>query len=104
MINVNFEKFVCASCGKSSVRERVVCPACKSTEFNQQQTEGIGKVYSFTKIHISSEEFKHLTPYYIVVVDLASGDRVTGRIKEDVNINNSVILTSFKDGVYTFNL
>lgn len=99
---MNFEKFVCAACGKSSVRARIVCPTCKSSEFNQQQTKGIGKVYSFTKIHISSEEFKHLTPYYIVVVDLDSGDRVTGRIKEEILINEAVELLSYKEDVYTF--
>lgn len=101
---MNFEKIVCEACGKSSVRSRMVCPVCKSTEFIKQQTEGTGKVYSFTKINISSEEFKYLTPYSIVVVDLSSGDRVTGRIKENVRIDDNVNLSSIVDGAYIFSL
>ncbi|MGG4507737.1 OB-fold domain-containing protein, partial [Heyndrickxia sporothermodurans] len=92
--------YVCESCGKTSVPKRLICPACKSTNFTTKELEGEGKVYSFTKINVSSVEFKHLTPYYVVLVDLPTGERITGRTLDDIQIDDTLQLVDVDNGAY----
>lgn len=93
---------VCEECGNTSVPARLICPSCRAVGFRKEEIEGTGSVYTFTKINISSVEFKHLTPYYVVLVDLISGERVTGRIKEEIQINDKVELVDIEEGAYIF--
>ncbi|MCM3568510.1 Zn-ribbon domain-containing OB-fold protein [Neobacillus mesonae] len=93
---------VCEECGHTSIPARLICPSCRAVDFREEEREGKGTVYTFTKINISSVEFKHLTPYYVVIVDLPTGERVTGRMAEEVQINDVVELAAMEQGAYIF--
>lgn len=92
----------CGQCGKKFIQRKWVCPVCKHTEFHQKDINGEGKVFSFTRIHISSSEFAHLTPYTVALIDLEDGVRVTGRLKEEVEINDSVTCIANDENAYVF--
>lgn len=65
---------------------------------------GEGKVFSLTRIHVTSEEFSHLTPYTVVLVELSNGLKVTGRIEgsDKVEINDAVTCISNDENSYLF--
>ncbi len=100
MSNVNVHE--CAKCGKKFIQRKWVCPVCKHTEFHQKEISGKGNVYSFTRIHISSSEFSHLTPYTVALINLDDGVRVTARLKEEVEINDRVKCISVEENAYVF--
>ena len=65
---------------------------------------GKGKLVSFTVIHISPDEFVEETPYYVAIVELAEGTRVSARLlgfdplkPEEVKLGIDVQLT-YEDG------
>jgi uncharacterized protein len=98
----NLEVFECTNCQKKFVQRKWICPDCQQNEFKIIEIKGEGKVYSHTTIHISSKEFEHLTPYTIALVELSNGLRITGRITEPVEINESVTLSEIIDNAYVF--
>lgn len=100
MINVIVHE--CAQCGKKFIQRKWVCPDCKHTEFDKKEINGEGNVFSFTRIHISSSEFAHLTPYTVALIDLEDGVRVTARLKEEVDINERVKCISNHENAYVF--
>nr|WP_263327751.1 OB-fold domain-containing protein [Neobacillus sp. Marseille-Q6967] len=100
MTNVNV--YECAQCQKKFIQRKWVCPDCQHTEFDQKEINGEGKVFSFTRIHISSSEFAHLTPYTVALIDLEDGVRVTARLKEEVGINDRVKCISNQENAYVF--
>ncbi|WP_374723318.1 Zn-ribbon domain-containing OB-fold protein [Calidifontibacillus erzurumensis] len=92
----------CVHCGKKFVQSKWLCPKCHHTEFEQKKISGRGKVYSFTTIHVAAKEQAHLTPYTVALVDLQDGVRITGRIKEKVNINDEVNCVANEGQLYVF--
>lgn len=100
MTNVNV--YECTQCQKKFIQRKWVCPACKDTEFHQKEINGEGTVFSFTRIHISSSEFTHLTPYTVALIDLNDGVRVTARLEEEVQINDKVQCISNVANAYVF--
>lgn len=96
------QAYECDQCEQKFVQRKWICPNCKSTDFHLEEVTGTGKVFSHTTIHISSKEFSNLTPYTIALVDFEEGLRVTGRISEEVKINDEVRCISYEDQVYTF--
>ena len=62
-----------------------------------------GIVYTETVVHMAPPALTHLAPYQLVMVDLADGRRVTGRMENDhVTIGDAVELAAETDGVMTF--
>jgi uncharacterized protein len=98
----NVQVYECCRCEKQSVQKKWVCPSCKNTEFQLKEVKGEGKVFSFTRIHISSQEFAHLTPYTVALIELSNGLRVTGRSSESLEINDEVTCISNEDNTYVF--
>jgi uncharacterized OB-fold protein len=41
---------------------------------------GNGKLVSFTVIHVAPDEFAEEAPYYIAIIELAEGTRVSARL------------------------
>ncbi|TFH08369.1 MAG: hypothetical protein E4H14_06575 [Candidatus Thorarchaeota archaeon] len=73
------------------------CYGCGSSKMDWTEVSGKGKLVSFTVIHIAPEEFTDEVPYYIAIVELAEGTRVSARLlgydplkPEDVKIGSSV--------------
>lgn len=94
--------YECTQCEKKFAQQKWICPKCKNTEFHIKEVRGEGKVFSFTTIHVSSQEFSHLTPYSVALVDLQDGVRLTGRIMEKVEINDKVKCISNEDNTFVF--
>ena len=62
-----------------------------------------GIVYTETVVHMAPPALIDLAPYQLVMVDLADGRRVTGRMECDrVTIGQAVELAIEKDGVLIF--
>lgn len=62
-----------------------------------------GVVYTETVIHVAPEAFVSEAPYQLVIVELAEGQRVTGRIDgERVVIGDSVDEVESRGGVRFF--
>lgn len=68
---IDIEIYECAQCNQKYVQRKWICPNCHHITFHQKKVKGEGKVFSFTKIHVSSKGFAHLTPYIIVLIDLS---------------------------------
>ncbi|MBM7703570.1 Zn-ribbon domain-containing OB-fold protein [Metabacillus iocasae] len=94
--------YECANCEKKFVQRKWICSSCKKTEFQTKKVAGKGVVYSHTTIHISSNEFAHLTPYTIALIELESGLRVTGRLHDPVQIHDEVTCLSNEENQYVF--
>lgn len=62
-----------------------------------------GTVYTETLIHSAPEAFVADAPYQLIIVTLADGTRVTGRVSgERVAIDDPVVLADERNGVPFF--
>jgi uncharacterized OB-fold protein len=66
---------------------------------------GPGVIYTETLIFAAPEQFVADAPYQLVIVNLESGKRLTGRIAgERVKIGDPVNFAEFRDGIPFFSL
>lgn len=72
----------CKSCGKVSFPPRLVCPKCKSKEFETVKLSDEGTIKTFTIIRVASETFSLQTPYAVGIVELKGGVRLTTQIAD----------------------
>jgi uncharacterized OB-fold protein len=63
------------------------------------RVSGKGTLVSFTVIHIAPDDFQEEAPYFIAIVELEEGTRVTGRLQgfdpmkpEEVILGTPVVL------------
>ncbi|MEH7336067.1 OB-fold domain-containing protein [Neobacillus drentensis] len=94
--------YECARCEKQFVQRKWICPNCKNNEFLKKNISGEGRVFSHTTIHVSTKEFSHLTPYSVALIELSEGLRVTGRVTDQVAIDDKVKCISYFDNTYVF--
>ncbi len=85
----------CLICGRTYFPSRSICPNCRRDgKTVEVKFSGKGKVFTFTVIRTSSEEFKVYTPYVVGIVQLEEGPKVTSQIvdcrPEDVYIGMPV--------------
>lgn len=73
----------CIRCGRVDTPTRSVCSGCLSDEFEPVSVSGAGTLASWTTIRRAPTRFRDEAPYDVVVVDLDSGQRVTGRLAPD---------------------
>lgn len=98
----DIQTYICRSCGKKEIQPKRICARCHSKEFETETVKGEGNVYSYTVIHISSEEFSEITPYTIALIEIEKGLRVTGRVNTSVAIGDLVSCVSTEDQIYIF--
>lgn len=70
----------CVRCKKIDTATVSICPSCLCFDLEPYAVPGVGKVVSWTTIRRAPERFRDEAPYEICVVDLDSGQRVTGRL------------------------
>ena len=70
----------CADCGRIDSVGRIVCSGCLSLRLEPAELPGIGRLAAWTTIRRAPTRFHEDAPYDIAVVDLESGQRVTGRL------------------------
>ena len=73
----------CARCSHILSLSSVVCPGCLSRSFEVFDLPDLGRLVSWTTIRRAPAGFHMTAPYDVVVVDLAPGVRVTGRLAAD---------------------
>ncbi|SKA33828.1 hypothetical protein SAMN02745126_05413 [Enhydrobacter aerosaccus] len=87
----------CSACGKVRHYPRPVCPHCFSMESDWRETSPEGTVHSWTVCHHPFNFFfKQMTPYTVVLVDMAAGVRVNAPLRgiaaEDLRIGTRLRL------------
>jgi uncharacterized OB-fold protein len=75
-----FKAFKCVDCGMIIAPPSGSCYGCGSSKMEWTNVSGKGKLISFTVIHIAPDEFAEEAPYYIAIVELEEGTRVSSRL------------------------
>ena len=71
---------VCRQCGHIESTESTVCSACLGDVFDRTEVAALGKLASWTTIRRAPTRFRDEAPYEVCIVDLHSGQRITGRL------------------------
>jgi len=77
----------CKKCGEVSFPPRLVCPNCKSQEFETVRLNDEGTLLTYTIIRVASDKFFGMTPFAVGIVELNDGVKVTTQIA-DVNFDD----------------
>ena len=72
----------CRSCGNVSFPPRLICPECKSREFETIKLSDEGKILTYTIIRVASDAFSKITPFAIAVIAVDSGARLMTQIAD----------------------
>jgi uncharacterized OB-fold protein len=75
-----FKAYRCVSCGKIIAPPSGACYDCGSNNMEWTEVSGNGKLISFTVIHVAPEEFSEEVPYYVAIVELEEGTRISARL------------------------
>jgi len=70
----------CKKCGAICFPPRLICPNCKSREFEAIRLAEKGKVITYTIIRVPPQQFVDQAPYAIGIVELNDGVKLTGQI------------------------
>lgn len=94
-----FKAYRCVDCGMIIAPPSGTCYGCGSSSMEWAEVSGKGKLVGFTVIHIAPDEFAEEAPYYIAIVELEEGTRVSTRLHgfdplkpEEVTLGIPVIL------------
>lgn len=82
----------CADCGLKVFPVNDVCPSCLSTHLNELLLGEVGKLYSYTTVHVAPPGWE--TPYVIGYVDMPEGVRLFGKVQaanvDDLRVDMAV--------------
>ena len=99
-----FRAYKCVDCGMIIAPPSGSCYGCGSNNMDWANVSGKGKIISFTVIHIAPDEFKDEAPYFIAIVELEEGTRVSARLigfdplkPQEVKLGSDVKL-DYEDG------
>ncbi len=99
-----FRAYRCVDCGMIIAPPSGSCYGCGSSNMEWADVSGKGKLVSFTVIHIAPDEFVEEAPYFIAIVELEEGTRVSARLlgfdplkPEEIALGVPVIL-DYEDG------
>jgi hypothetical protein len=88
------EAVKCKKCGKVLFPPRLICPACKSREFENTQIGDKGKVEAFTIIRVAPSQFTDQSPYSVAIVNVGDDVKILCQIAdcepEDMRIGMQV--------------
>ena len=70
----------CQNCGKIHLPPRPLCDKCFSQEFKWEEIAGKGKLLTYTTIHVAPQQFQHLAPYAVGIIQLENGLKLPGMI------------------------
>jgi uncharacterized OB-fold protein len=75
-----FKVYKCVDCGMVIAPPSGSCYGCGNNKMDWATVSGNGTLVSFTVIHIAPDEFAEEAPYYIAIVELDEGTRVSARL------------------------
>jgi uncharacterized OB-fold protein len=70
----------CATCGALAVPPKAVCPSCEGMTWSRATLTGDGEIASYTVIRVAPARFAPDAPYVVVVVRMAEGVSLLGRL------------------------
>jgi uncharacterized OB-fold protein len=70
----------CAACGLLAVPPKATCPDCHGTGWGRAALDGAGEVTSYTVIRVPPARLAAEAPYAVVVVRMAEGISLLGRL------------------------
>lgn len=73
----------CGGCGKVFFPPRAICPVCHRRSVGKiepYKLKGEGTVYSFTEVHEGLDEKAAQRPYFVAMVEMDEGPRITGQV------------------------
>jgi uncharacterized protein len=71
----------CVRCRHVMVPPRSICPNCRSTQVEWVQLSQHGKLVTYTIVHVSPPQFKHMAPYAVGIVAMPEGVKLPGIIR-----------------------
>ena len=94
-----FRAYSCVDCGIVIAPPSGACYGCGGNNMKWADVSGKGKLVSFTVIHIAPDEFVEEAPYFIAIVELEEGTRISSRLlgfdplkPEDIKLGTPLIL------------
>jgi uncharacterized protein len=72
----------CKKCGQIYFPPRLICPECKSNQFETIRLNPEGKLLTYTIIRIASDKFSIQAPYAVGIVELNDGVKLTSQIAD----------------------
>ena len=72
----------CKKCGQIYFPPRLICPECKSNQFETIKLNPEGKLLTYTIIRIASDKFSIQAPYAVGIVELNDGVKLTSQIAD----------------------
>jgi len=63
------------------VPPRAICPKCRSSRVEWVQLGTQGKLVTYTVVHVSPPQFKHMTPYAVGIVEMEEGVKLPSIIR-----------------------
>jgi uncharacterized OB-fold protein len=86
----------CANCNAPQTLARYACHRCGSSNLGWRESAGHGVVYATTVVTRAPwDEFKAITPYTLVLVDLDEGSRVMAHGIPGLAIGDAVSTRAF---------
>jgi uncharacterized OB-fold protein len=93
----------CKNCDRFWNKDKHYCATCFSGELEKRALSGNGVVYSYTNIYAAPKPFDEFAPYYIILVDLEEGLRITARYNGDhLQIGKEVEFEKEVERAYVF--
>jgi uncharacterized OB-fold protein len=80
----------CKQCQKILFPPRLICPVCKSRQFDKINLKPEGKVFSYTVIRVAPSQFVDQAPYALAIIELDDGVRIMAQIA-DCNLEKLAI-------------
>jgi uncharacterized OB-fold protein len=72
----------CKKCGQVYFPPRIVCPECKSRQYETIKLNPEGKLLTYTIIRVASDKFSIQAPYAVGIVELNDGVKLTTQIAD----------------------
>jgi uncharacterized OB-fold protein len=83
----------CTHCGKIHLPPRPLCDRCFHQTFTWLEIAGTGKLVTYTVIHVAPEQFQHMAPYAVGIVELENGLKLPGMITGAKQLSIGMTLT-----------
>jgi uncharacterized OB-fold protein len=76
------EAVKCQQCQKILFPPRLICPSCRSRQFDKVNLKPEGKVLSYTIIRVAPSQFVDQAPYAVGIIELDDGARIMAQITD----------------------
>jgi uncharacterized OB-fold protein len=76
---LHLQGMVCGRCETKAFPQREICSACGSDQVGPVELSAVGKLYSFSEVHVAPKGFA--VPYVVAYVDLDDGVRLFGQVE-----------------------